>query len=1105
MMVRKAIFLTLALCAMLTPVLATMAAPPPGSNADHVLERLKEVADSPNYYWAWTHPWMTVWKRGGDTRFAVKTKSGFMPKPTDEVTLSSDYSKYADGKLCAIGYSDLYAVAGTWWGDKYYAANRATLTAAIKRHWHELGGITVFSWHMDHPYCTNGFEKAAYRFKSSGADRNVIRQILDGTGGPCGMDSVEGKNYRPPFPNPRAWYMAALKDIADFFNGLVDEETGEKIPVVMRYGHEMDGSWFWWGRTWCTPEEFRAFCQMTADYLRAACGDGQILFAYTPDRFWHDIGKEGDSEKTYLACYPGDKYVDIVGFDDYSIARGRDNDAKVEENLSETVRKLRLISSFAKERGKVAALTETGGEDKRDDFWMYLHRIMTAEGVHCAFVDTWSDRYGTIPATPASEKDELAFSRRPEVLMAAPETGFRRSSQPQAVEDGRTVDVMAVYYPHWHRYPKGDEWFGPENWKEGEWAFVKTPKTRFKGQINFKPLAGYLNGADPADVETEIALASNAGINVFLYDYYWYNGEKTQEEAIEKGFLKAKNRDKMKFALMWCYHERRDAFRKPYSKESRDLMLLAHTPEEFLGLIDYSIAHYFNQPEYYRKDGGLFFSIYRFTDLWATWGKDDAKVRDAIKEARRRVRAAGLGEMHINAQGVRPEMMEQMAGLGLDSFTDYGFNAYSVRDCFARFKAGETCFDYKEIDGLLQKSWAVKRKASPIPYIPIVPTGWDSTLRCRHDVPFPWNGEVIYPYSPTFTNNTDVIFEKYLRDAKASALADPKKPGIVYINAWNEYTEGCWLLPDVRRGDLKLRAVARVFGRHPAGKYAFTRLCPYWEGDKAPTQKARFTDVPDFENVKYGPHERQGMDVWLPKSKTSAKGGTPVVIVIHGGGWTCGDRLPDAAGILKDCRARGIALVTVGYRFLADANDQGIKPPVKASLDDAVAAIRYVQAHAAEWNIDVSRIGLTGGSAGACSSLYCALMDGNALGIRAVLANNPQTTLDPKEMKEWIPNIRYGAPAFGYSNFEQWLEHRAECLDHIERYSPAGLLRKCPADKAARFFYTCPPLPPPGELPKDPTHAGMFCVKFEELCKARGIPCRAGTRADFLSCLTEED
>ena len=410
-------------------VLPAAAAPAPGSNAERVLARLREVADSPNYYWAWTHPWMDAWNRKGDTRFAVKTEKGFEPLPTDKVKLACGYSKYADGRLVAIGYSDLAAVAGTWHSQQYYAANRATLTAAIKRHWREYGGITVFSWHMDQPYCTNGFRQASYRFKSGGADRNVIRQILDGTGGPCGTDSIERRNHRPPFPNPRAWYMSALKDIAEFFNGLVDEETGEKIPVVMRYGHEMDGAWFWWGRTWCEPAEFRAFSRLTADYLRAACGEGQILFAYTVDRTWHDFGKEGDTANTFLAYYPGEKYVDVVGLDDYSIARGCDSDAKVEKAKAETVRKLRLISDFAKAHGHVAALTETGGKNKRDDFWVHLHGILTAEGVRCAFVDTWGGCYGTVPDTPASEQDEIAFARRPQVLMAGPTTGFRKHQQ----------------------------------------------------------------------------------------------------------------------------------------------------------------------------------------------------------------------------------------------------------------------------------------------------------------------------------------------------------------------------------------------------------------------------------------------------------------------------------------------------------------------------------------------------------------------------------------------------------------------------------------------------------------------------------------------------
>ena len=161
------------------------------------------------------------------------------------------------------------------------------------------------------------------------------------------------------------------------------------------------------------------------------------------------------------------------------------------------------------------------------------------------------------------------------------------------------LEVVCVYYPHWHRYPKGDEWFGAENWKEGEWTFVKTAKPRFPGHKQpLVPTTGYLDGANPEDVAKEIDLASDAGIDVFLYDYYWYDGKVTQEECLEKGFLGAQNRGRMKFALMWCYHERRDQFRPKLGEPRRVLMSLAHTKEEFLGLIRYSVVHYFNKPEY---------------------------------------------------------------------------------------------------------------------------------------------------------------------------------------------------------------------------------------------------------------------------------------------------------------------------------------------------------------------------------------------------------------------------------------------------------------------------------------------------------------------------
>ena len=662
-------------------------------------------------------------------------------------------------------------------------------------------------------------------------------------------------------------------------------------------------------------------------------------------------------------------------------------------------------------------------------------------------------------------------------------------------EPAKPLDVVAVYYPHWHQYPKGDEWFGP-SWKEGEWTFVKTMKSRFPGHKVFKPLPGYLSGKDPADVETEIELASGNGINVFLYDYYWYNGQKTQEEAIEQGFLKAKNRGKMKFALMWCYHERVNSFRPPYVKERKPLMNLAHTPEEFLGLIDYSITHYFNQPEYWRKDGKLFLSVYNVPYLWEKWGKDAAKVKNAFAEARRRVKAAGLGELHINGQNVWPaSLLPVVEELGFDSLTDYGLTAWQVPNYRARWNAGERVFGFQELDGVLQKHWAEMRKGK-LPYIPVVPTGWDATARCRNDVAFPWNGADYYPYCGTFTNAVPEVFEKYLRDAKAAAEADPKKPGAVYINAWNEYTEGCFLLPNVRGGDLMLRCVGRVFGRNPSDKLTSCTMKHWWD-PKAKNGTAFTVDMPTYENLKYGPHMRQSLDVWLPARSAGMK--TPVLINIHGGGWSDGDRLGGIASMWPKCRKEGIALVSISYRMVHDARDAGIKPPVKACLDDAVAAIEYVKAHADAWGLDVGRIGLTGGSAGACSSLYASLQGDCALGIRALLVHSPQTSIDPKEMKEWIPNSRYGSHAFGYGSFKDWLEHRADVLPWIEKFSPAGLLRACTAAKAPVFLYTCPALPKAGELPADPTHAAMFCVKFEEICKSRGIACRRGNDSDLFA------
>lgn len=646
------------------------------------------------------------------------------------------------------------------------------------------------------------------------------------------------------------------------------------------------------------------------------------------------------------------------------------------------------------------------------------------------------------------------------------------------------VDVVAVYYPHWHRYPKGDEWFGSRfDWSEGEWTFVKTARPLFPGHNQpLVPQAGYLKGDSPEDMEKEIALASNAGIDVFLYDYYYYGGRVTQEESLENGFLKARNRNWMKFALMWCYHERHDQFRPKRGAERRMLMELAHTKEELLGLVDLSIERYFRRPEYWRKDGKLFFSIYNAGYFIKTVGED--VVRAALQEARRRVRAAGLGEIHFNAQCLKPDSYDRASALGFDSATDYNIGP-NTPDCCEMYRKGVREVDYGVIISENERRWQACRGRA-LPYFPSVTTGWDRTPRCRPDEPYPWHGErEDYPYQMTVTNNTPDRFEAYLRKAKEIADRNPESSAIVYINGWNEYTEGAWLVPDGFHADYALRAIASVFGRHPRNEYTFVD----------PVTKELLT-VPSatYEGVPYARDDcKQKVDVWLP---TGCERRTPVLIYMHGGGWTGGATVDRIIGrSLPRLLKNGIAVVAVGYRYLRDVpKDEGAFP-VTGCLSDCEKAVRLVLANVGKWNLDVASVALAGGSAGACTALSLSLGDGNCLGVRAVGAAIPQTSLDPVEMRAWIPGISYGAHAFGYGSFGEWLAHRQACLQTIDRISPVALLRRVDPRRAPQFV-----LESSAGLRNDATHSPVFVSKFREAADRRGVSCEvleSGALPDF--------
>ena len=171
------------------------------------------------------------------------------------------------------------------------------------------------------------------------------------------------------------------------------------MPIIFRPWHEFDGDWFWWGRSCRTDEEFRELYRYTETYMRDTLGVHNFLWCYSPDINF-------TSEEEYLACYPGDDYVDILGLDDYWLYRPE------VEGVGDAALRLRVISDYASKTGKVAALTETGQGGIPESDWftgkllpsIYDSQEKPAEIAYVAFWRNSVQGYFTpYPGHPAEE------------------------------------------------------------------------------------------------------------------------------------------------------------------------------------------------------------------------------------------------------------------------------------------------------------------------------------------------------------------------------------------------------------------------------------------------------------------------------------------------------------------------------------------------------------------------------------------------------------------------------------------------------------------------------------------------------------------------------
>lgn len=370
----------------------------------------------------------------------------------------------------------------------------------------------------------------------------------------------------------------------------------------------------------------------------------------------------------------------------------------------------------------------------------------------------------------------------------------------QKKETRQRYDVAAFLYP---AYASDDPRLRPF-WPMGigEWETVMTMQKRYPNHYwNRKPLWGYINEADPSVMSMEIEEATKHGVNVFIFDWYWFDGRPFMETTLNNGFLKADNVSKMKFYLMWANHDVLNLWdtRLANVNENNVIWTGKVDRQEFEKICKRNIEKYFKLPQYYKIDGKPVFMIYDIPQLISGLGGIEETV-DALNWFKEETKKAGFPglDLQITMWGVNLNYSGFDAGktnspenefvkkLGFTSATHYQFVHFTNVDD-----------EYPNVVDRAEKEWYRIDSVFDCKYYPHVSVGWDNSPRTGR--------------SAVIRNNTPENFEKALQKARDFVDKHPEQAPLITINSWNEWTETSYLMPCNVYGYGYLEAIKNVF------------------------------------------------------------------------------------------------------------------------------------------------------------------------------------------------------------------------------------------------------------------------------------------------------
>ncbi len=376
-------------------------------------------------------------------------------------------------------------------------------------------------------------------------------------------------------------------------------------------------------------------------------------------------------------------------------------------------------------------------------------------------------------------------------------------------------EIFAIYFPSWHPDAHYEKWYGRGF---SEWELLKTTRPLFEGHLQpKKPLWGYFDESAPEWMEKQIDTAADHGITGFLFDWYWYDGELFLEKPLNEAFLSAPNGKRLKFALMWANHDwgrwpalddEHHAGMNGNANQSSTLFLkCVHSLEDCRRVAEYCCEKYFLRNNYWKIGGKAVFSFFATDKLREMLGSEEhvAEALRAMDEVAKRHGLAGIhflanvGCCNDNSYFCGWGRVPGLKKIGFDSVFAYNIVAPTY---YNELPDERPVFDYSGMMESQKFCWG-KIEEGGLPHFPSVTLGLDVSPRWSRAVRFPMDYKKL-GYCPVCTGNTPERFGEML-----SAALEKETPAVI-LNAWNEWSEGMFLIPESRYGYEYLEAAAKA-------------------------------------------------------------------------------------------------------------------------------------------------------------------------------------------------------------------------------------------------------------------------------------------------------